>query len=92
MSETPVTKPVARARPRPVKFRVRKYVAGLDTHPVLFSSENENAARRYITTNHPRGKEVYLEAPDGEKTHYSADLTHQGDDGWLEYTDDDEED
>lgn len=88
---TPPVKPAARARPRPVKFKVRKNVPGLDTHPILFSSENENAAKRHITTSYPRGREVYLEAPDGTRTHYSADHAFQGDNPWLPFEDEDED-
>lgn len=87
---TPST-PAARTRPKPTKFKVRKVVQGMDTHPVLLSHENPNVVKRYITTNHPRGKEVYLEAPDGTRTHYSADHDHQGDDPWLPYEDEDED-
>lgn len=89
--DTAVTRPVAKARPKPTKFKVRKVVQGMDTLPILHASESETAAKRYITTNHPRGAEVYLEAPDGTKTHYSADHAHQGDDGWLPYDDENED-
>jgi hypothetical protein len=85
------------AKPKPVrppKFKVRKYVEGMDTHPVLFAHEDETQAKRYIKQNHPRGKEVYLESPDGTKTHYSADHAHQGSDDdlvWQEWPDDDDD-
>jgi hypothetical protein len=87
----PTVKPAVRARPRPVKFKVRKYVAGLDTHPVLLATESESQAKRHIRENYPRGREVYLETPGGEKTHYSADHDYQGDDPWLPFNEDDEE-
>lgn len=90
MSEATV-KPAARARPKPVRFKVRRYVPGLDTHPVLFSDENENAAKRHVRENYPRGREVYLETPGGERMHYSADHDFQGDDPWLPFDEDDEE-
>lgn len=76
---------------KPVKFKVRKVVAGMDTHPVIYTSDNQTLAENYITTNHPRGKEVYLETPDGAKKHYSADHDFQGTDAWNDYTDDEDE-
>lgn len=91
MTEPATVKPTARPRPKPTKFKVRKVVAGMDTHPVLFADESETAVNRYITQNHPRGAEVYKEAPDGTRTHYSADHAHQGDDGWLPYEDQEED-
>jgi hypothetical protein len=81
----------ARVRPKPTKFKVRKFVQGMDTHPVLFSDENEALAKRYIKNNHPRGREVYLESPDGIRTHYSADHDFQDTDAWQEWDDDDDD-
>jgi hypothetical protein len=88
---TTATKPV-RVRPKPTKFKVRKYVAGMDTHPVIFSHESEALAKRYIKDNHPRGRAVYLESPDGNsRTHYSADHDFQDTDAWIDWDDDDDE-
>ncbi len=81
-------------KPKVVKFKVRKYVAGLDTHPVLFAHEDKALAERFVKTNHPRGKAVYLESPDGKRQHYSADHDFQGsaDSAWQDWEDDDEDD
>jgi hypothetical protein len=87
----PGTKTPVRARPKPARFRVRKNVQGMDTHPVLFSDESRALAERYIKTNHPRGREVYLEHPDGTRQHYSADHDHQGTDAWFDWEDDEED-
>lgn len=81
----------ARVRPKPTKFKVKKFVQGMDNHPTLYADENRILAERYIKTNHPRGREVYLEHPDGTRQHYSADHESQGTDHWLDWEDDDED-
>lgn len=90
MTDT-ATKP-ARA-PRPKKFRVRLHnvddYSG-QSNKTVFEDESENAARAYIRTHHPRGREVFLHSPDGSKEHYSADLDAQGDDPWTEYSEDED--
>jgi hypothetical protein len=88
-AQTAKTAP-ARA-PKPPKYKVRKYVAGMDTHPVLFSDESQALAENFIRKNHPRGKEVYLEHPDGTRRHYSADHDNQGTDAWFDWEDDEED-
>jgi hypothetical protein len=92
ITDTTTTKgTVAPASKKPVKFKVRKVVAGMDNHPVIYSSDNQTLAENYITANHPRGREVYLETPDGAKKHYSADHDFQGTDAWNDYSDDEDE-
>lgn len=88
---TPAVRSRTAARPRPVKYKVRKIVPGLDTHPVIHSDESEAVAKRFITTNHPRGRAVYLETPAGDKFHYSADHQTQGEDPWLPYEEEEED-
>lgn len=84
-----VAKP-ARA-PRPKKHKVRLHnpddYSGAGNKTV-FESESETAARNYIKTHHPRGREVFLQTADGQTEHYSADLEAQGDDPWIEYSED----
>ena len=58
-------------------FKVRRVQEG-DYFPVVFEHEDEGTARQYVKTHHPRGAEVVLEAPDGSRQHYSADLESQG--------------
>jgi hypothetical protein len=85
-----------RAQRRNQNHRVR-----LVTHPsaeasetglgkVVFETDDENAARKYVETNHPRGREVVLQTSDGRLGHFSADLKAQGHDnqGWLDFSDD----
>ena len=92
MTDT-ATKP-ARA-PRPKKYRVRLHNADDYTgqsNKTVFEDESENAARTYIKTHHPRGREVFLQLPDGSKEHYSADLAVQDgeENGWIEYSEDED--
>jgi len=56
----------------------------------IFESDDEVAARRYVETHHPRGREVVLQTADGRVGHFSADLKAQGheNEGWLDYSDD----
>lgn len=52
--------------------------------PKVFSHEDQGVARRYVELNHPRGREVYVEGPDGYREYFSADHKFQGSgDGWL---------
>jgi hypothetical protein len=53
----------------------------------------EHQARAYIKANHPRGRDVFLQLPDGSREHYSADLAAQDgeENGWLEYSEDEDE-
>lgn len=60
-------------------------------HPTAAKFPTEAAARAHIVRNHPRGREVFLEHPDGHKEHYSADLAIQGDEPWQEFIDEDED-
>lgn len=72
------------------RYRVRRVTPeGMD--PVVFSHEDKNVAKRYVTDNHPRGLEVYLQHPDGYREHFSDDLNYQGHEGggWQELTDED---
>jgi hypothetical protein len=83
------------AAPAPRKVRARKPVYRVrritDTgeDPQLFKFDEKAQAHRYVETNHPRGRAVYVEHPDGYQEHYSADLNSQGHDGggWQEMTD-----
>jgi hypothetical protein len=77
-------------RPRPTKFRVKHYNPDSDNDRVLHSHEDKDQARRFVVQHHPRGREVYLEHPDGYREHYSADLAFQGSDPWQEFTEDED--
>ncbi len=85
---------------RRTQRRNQTHRARLVTHPsaesnesglgkTVFESDDENAVRRYIETNHPRGREIVLQTSDGRLGHFSADLKAQGHDneGWLDYSD-----
>jgi hypothetical protein len=91
--ETPEAAPAPRkVRARKPVYRVRRLVeTGEDPQITKFDTKAE--ARRYVETHHPRGREVYVEHPDGFTEHYSADLAHQGHDsgGWVELTDEETE-
>lgn len=83
-------------RPRKAEYRVRRNDPTRDDYPVVAKFEGDatglNQARNYVKTNHPRGREVFIEHPDGMREHYSADHAHQGlSDGWISF-DEDEED
>lgn len=96
------TKPPAAARapkPRPVVIKRHNpdnYDSG---HAVVRKFEHpdpaiaERHARNYIKQNHPRGRDVFLELPDGSREHYSADLAAQNgeENGWIEYSEDEDE-
>lgn len=81
-------------KPRPVRRSRTHYVVRRMTEsgadPKVFSHEDKGVARRYVETNHPRGREVYLEHPDGYQEHFSADHKYQGSDtdGWFPLEDD----
>lgn len=84
-------------RPRKVKarkpvYRVRK-VTDTGEDPVVTKFDTLAEAHRYVEINHPRGREVYVEHPDGYSEHHSADLKQQGHDsgGWLELSEDETE-
>ena len=77
-------------KPRPPEWKIRKnFLEG--NHPVVKRFPTESAARGYIKKNHPRGREVFLENPDGSCEHYSADLAAQEEDPWIEFSEDEEE-
>jgi hypothetical protein len=67
-------------------FRVRR--TGMGSNKVLFESTNEAEARKYVANNFPRAHheaedhDVYLEAPGGAKSVYTAGADN---DGWSEY-------
>lgn len=82
--------PVRRPRPRSNKYRVKAYNPEMEVDKTIFSHEDQGAARRYVMTHHPRGREVYVEHPGGYKEHYSADLDHQGSEPWQEFTEEDD--
>jgi hypothetical protein len=56
----------------------------------IFEHEDDNVARNYVETHHPRGREVVLQTSDGKVGHFSADLKAQGheDGGWQEFSED----
>jgi len=83
----------AELKPRPVRKSRTHYVVRRMTEsgndPKVFSHEDKGVARRFVETNHPRGREVYVEGPDGYREHFSADHQYQGSgDGWLPLEDD----
>jgi hypothetical protein len=92
--------PVKRApKPKPARVRVHnpddysgtnnRTVASF-THPDPATAEFQ--ARNYIRQHHPRGREVFLQLPDGSAEHYSADLEAQDGPGkgWIEYSEDED--
>jgi hypothetical protein len=93
---TPDTKtPVKAAKPRP--WRVRKHDENnFGNGGVVFAGDataddgGEKAARDYIRAHHPRGREVHLSGPNGEMQHYSADFEAQGNDPWIDYSEDED--
>lgn len=96
MTEETQAKPARRpVKPQKPKFRVKRVDlnqpdhAGTDIVPAF---DSEGPARRYIKENHPRGREVFLELPDGSREHYSQDHDNQGDDPWIEMHPDELED
>lgn len=84
--------PPRRVRARKPVYRVRRLTeTGEDPTAAKFDTLAE--ARRHVETHHPRGREVYVEHPDGHQEHFSADLAYQGHDsgGWEELTDEEVE-
>lgn len=83
-------------QPRRVRRRKTDYTVRLLTEsgadPVQFSHEDKGVARHYVETHHPRGREVYVEYPDGYREHFSADHKFQGhsDGGWFPLEDEEE--
>lgn len=77
-----------KVRARKPVYRVRR-ITETGEDPQVKKYDTQAEARRYVTLNHPRGREVYVEHPDGHQEHYSADLALQGHDngGWQELTD-----
>jgi hypothetical protein len=91
--------PTRAPRPKPVRIRVHNPddYSGTNnrtivsfTHPDPAAAERQ--ARAYIRQHHPRGREVFLQLPDGSKEHYSADLAAQDgeENGWIEYSEDED--
>jgi hypothetical protein len=94
---TPSDKPVPAKAPKPKPWRVRKHDENnFGNGGVVFTGNadaednGERAARDYIKAHHPRGREVHLAGPSGEAFHYSADLDSQGDDPWIDYSEDED--
>jgi hypothetical protein len=77
-------------KPKPKQWIIRKNFPDA-LHPAVVKHPTEKAARDHIVRNHPRGREVFLEHPDGHREHYSADLALQGDEPWQEFTDEDDD-
>lgn len=79
-------------KPRKPVFRVRKITENGDD-PQVTKFDTKEEARRYVVLNHPRGREVYVEHPEGYREHYSADHAFQGhpDGGWFELNDEEVE-
>jgi hypothetical protein len=83
-------------KPQAPKWRVRAHnpddYSGQSNKTVAtFEGDTGEAqARTYIKQHHPRGREVFLHAPDGGMEHYSADLDAQGSDPWTEYSEDED--
>ena len=84
------TGPVPRKVKASTKHRVRR-VTPEGNDPVVFSHEDRGVVRNFVKKNHPRGLEVYTEAPDGTREHYSSEQDFQGSDngGWVPLTDED---
>jgi hypothetical protein len=81
----PARRPVKPAKPR---YRVRVADLNQPDHAgadLVKPFDSEGVARKHITQNYPRGREVFLEKPDGSREHYSADLETQGEDPWVEF-------
>jgi hypothetical protein len=53
----------------------------------VFESDDEQLARNYVESRHPRGAEVVLQTMDGKVGHFSADLKNQGHsgNGWQDW-------
>lgn len=88
--DTVLTPRIVKAR-KPV-FRVRRVTLTGDD-PQVAKFDTKELARHHVTVNYPRGREVYVEHPDGYQEHYSADLSNQGHEsgGWQELSEDEVE-
>lgn len=78
-------RPVKPAKP---KWRVKRVDLNQPDHAgndVVPAFDSEGPARQHIIRNYPRGREVFLETPDGSREHYSADHGTQGEDPWIEF-------
>ena len=91
------TKPDRIARPvrppKPPKYKIRQHTPDDYTgnnSKVLQEFDTERQARNWIKQHAPRGRHVYLQLPNGDREHYSADLEMQGDDPWIEYHEDED--
>jgi len=93
MTDETETKPRRPSKPRAPKWKVRKVDLNQPDHAGVNLTEftSEGPARKYIRENYPRGREVFLENPDGSREHYSADLHHQEDEPWTEFHQDETE-
>lgn len=94
--KTPAKTPARPRKPRPERHEVRAHnpddYSGT-ANKLVATFATEASARRYIKTNHPRGREVFYSNPQsGVKEHYSADLDAQGEDPWTEYSEDEDYD
>lgn len=80
---------VQELQPRKPKMRRNNYVVRRMTEsgadPAVFTSEDKLLAQNFVKQHHPRGREVYLQHPDGYQEHYSADHEAQGHEngGWF---------
>lgn len=93
--EEAAAKPARRpVKPQKPKWRVKAADLTQPDHAgnTLQTFDSEGLARRHITQNYPRGREVFLENPDGSREHYSQDHNTQGDDPWIEFHPDELED
>ena len=90
VDDTPLQPRKVKAR-KPV-YRVRK-VTDTGDDPQITKFDTLGEAHRYVETNHPRGREVYVEHPDGYQEHFSADHKAQGHEqgGWFELSEDEVE-
>lgn len=88
-NDTPAPRKVKARKP---VYRVRR-VTETGEDPVITKFDTKAQARKYVETNHPRGREVYVEHPDGYTEHHSADLAFNGHDdgGWQEFSEDEME-
>jgi hypothetical protein len=91
--ETEPTLTPRKVKARKPVFRVRRLTETGDDPAVGPKYDTLAQARRYVVLNHPRGREVYVEHPDGHQEHYSADLALQGEEsgGWTELSEDEVE-
>jgi hypothetical protein len=71
------------AKEKPKVWRVRSAIElGQSGNPrILHEASTEREAQRYVEQRFPRGREHYVEHPDGYKEHY----THGEDEPWQEF-------